>query len=60
MGYQSFVHGQKGHYGVALLVKIEPEIVGKGFKNDKPEDHDAYINYWIFFKLVATSYPNKV
>ena len=48
MGYQSFVHGQKGHYGVALLVKIEPEKVGKGIKNDQPEDQKRFI--WAQFK----------
>lgn len=38
LGYHVEHHGQKGHYGVALLSKQLPENVIKGFPND---DEDA-------------------
>ncbi|MDF2179817.1 exodeoxyribonuclease III [Aliiglaciecola sp. CAU 1673] len=34
MGYQVHFHGQKGHYGVALLSKQSPEAVQYGFPGD--------------------------
>ena len=34
MGYQAHIHGQKGHYGVALLTKKKPLKVIKGFIKD--------------------------
>ncbi|HHW7507274.1 TPA: exodeoxyribonuclease III [Mannheimia haemolytica] len=34
LGYHVFHHGQKGHYGVALLTKKEPLAVRKGFPTD--------------------------
>ncbi|WKE66860.1 exodeoxyribonuclease III [Gallaecimonas kandeliae] len=37
MGYQVHFHGQKGHYGVALLSKLPPEAVEKGFPGDGEE-----------------------
>ncbi|PHI31331.1 exodeoxyribonuclease III [Budvicia aquatica] len=37
-GYHVFYHGQKGHYGVALLTKEKPIAVRKGFPTD---DEDA-------------------
>lgn len=33
-GYHLFYHGQKGHYGVALLTRQEPVAVRKGFPTD--------------------------
>ncbi|GKX59230.1 exodeoxyribonuclease III [Leminorella grimontii] len=36
-GYHVFYHGQKGHYGVALLTKAEPLAVRKGFPGDEPD-----------------------
>ena len=33
-GYHIFIHGQKGHYGVALMAKKEPVKVVKGFAGD--------------------------
>ncbi|MCV9877345.1 exodeoxyribonuclease III [Brenneria izbisi] len=33
-GYHVFYHGQKGHYGVALLCKAEPIAVRRGFPDD--------------------------
>ncbi|MCG3817744.1 exodeoxyribonuclease III [Photobacterium damselae] len=38
MGYKVYHHGQKAHYGVALLCKQEPIEVKKGFPTD---DDDA-------------------
>lgn len=37
MGYQVHYHGQKGHYGVALLSKQAPESVQIGFPDDGPD-----------------------
>ncbi|MGL5799526.1 MAG: exodeoxyribonuclease III, partial [Plesiomonas sp.] len=34
LGYHVFYHGQKSHYGVALLTKAEPLAVRKGFPTD--------------------------
>lgn len=34
LGYHIFHHGQKGHYGVALLTKEKPKAVRKGFPTD--------------------------
>ncbi|WP_372870736.1 exodeoxyribonuclease III [Shewanella sp.] len=38
MGYKVYYHGGKAHYGVALLSKVEPESVEKGYPWD---DEDA-------------------
>ena len=38
MGYHVYFHGQKAHYGVAMLCKKEPTSVTKGFPTD---DADA-------------------
>lgn len=38
MGYKVYFHGQKAHYGVALLCKQEPVNIQKGFPTD---DEDA-------------------
>ncbi|NIF21899.1 MULTISPECIES: exodeoxyribonuclease III [Pantoea] len=37
LGYNVFYHGQKGHYGVALLTKAQPVEVRRGFVNDDEE-----------------------
>lgn len=37
MGYTPFYHGQKAHYGVALLCKNQPEKIMKGFPWDDEE-----------------------
>ncbi|MCL2919546.1 exodeoxyribonuclease III [Shewanella litorisediminis] len=34
MGYKVYYHGGKAHYGVALLSKVEPESVEKGYPWD--------------------------
>ncbi|MDA9274250.1 exodeoxyribonuclease III [Gammaproteobacteria bacterium] len=43
MGYHVEFWGQKGHYGVALLSKIKPENIQKGFIKDKPDDQKRFI-----------------
>ncbi len=48
MGYQVVYHGQKGHYGVALLSKLAPLQVQKGF-TDEESDHQR--------RLLIASYP---
>ena len=44
IGYQAHIHGQKGHYGVAILTKDKPQKVIKGFENDK-KDAQNLISY---------------
>lgn len=34
LGYHIYHHGQKGHYGVALLLKQEPKVIRRGFSTD--------------------------
>ncbi len=34
MGYHVYFHGQKAHYGVAMLCKKPAEVVTKGFPTD--------------------------
>ena len=37
LGYQVYYHGQKAHYGVALMCRQTPENVIKGFPSDDDE-----------------------
>lgn len=37
MGYHVAFHGQKAHYGVAMLTKLKPDSVEKGFPTDDDE-----------------------
>ena len=37
LGYHVFYHGQKGHYGVALMTKVEPIKVQRGFITDSDD-----------------------
>ncbi|TVQ93445.1 MAG: exodeoxyribonuclease III [Chromatiaceae bacterium] len=37
LGYRPCFHGQKGHYGVALLSRMAPEAVHKGLPGEPPE-----------------------
>lgn len=37
LGYHVYFHGQKGHYGVALMTKMEPVSVQRGFVTDDEE-----------------------
>ncbi|WP_426417802.1 exodeoxyribonuclease III [Aestuariirhabdus sp. LZHN29] len=43
MGYHAEIHGQKGHYGVALLSRTPPRRVIKGFPGDDPADQKRMI-----------------
>ncbi|WP_174865645.1 exodeoxyribonuclease III [Pectobacterium polaris] len=36
-GYHVYYHGQKGHYGVALLCKTQPIAVRRGFPTDEDD-----------------------
>ncbi|WP_166423583.1 exodeoxyribonuclease III [Paraglaciecola sp. 20A4] len=48
MGYKVYFHGQKAHYGVAMLCKEEPTDVQYGFPTD---DEDAQR------RMIMVSYP---
>ncbi len=48
LGYRAVFHGQKGHYGVALLSRQAPLEVRRGFPHD---DDDAQR------RLIAANYP---
>lgn len=37
LGYHVYHHGQKGHYGVAFLLKHSPKAIHKGFPTDDAE-----------------------
>lgn len=43
LGYVVEHHGQKGHYGVALLTRIEPETVRRGFPSDPADAQRRFI-----------------
>jgi exodeoxyribonuclease-3 len=51
LGYHVHFHGQKGHYGVALLTREKPLWVHKGFPNDTEDAQKRMIS-------VAISGPN--
>jgi len=44
LGYQALYHGQKAHYGVALLSKIAPQQHQKGFPNESPDAQRRFIH----------------
>lgn len=48
MGYESYTHGQKGHYGVAILSKEKPLKIGKGFQGDNEDSQKRFI--WAKFQ----------
>lgn len=43
LGYHIEYHGQKTHYGVALLSKLEPSRVYKGFEHDEMDAQRRWI-----------------
>ncbi|MBB3168327.1 exodeoxyribonuclease III [Simiduia aestuariiviva] len=43
MGYQVIFHGQKTHYGVALLSKQTPERIVKGFLSDTEDAQRRFV-----------------
>ncbi|GAC34625.1 exodeoxyribonuclease III [Paraglaciecola polaris] len=48
MGYKVYFHGQKAHYGVAMLCKEEPKDVQYGFPTDDAEAQR---------RMIMVSYP---
>jgi len=44
MGYKAHIHGQKGHYGVALLTKKDPVNISKGFIKDTDDSQKRFIS----------------
>ena len=44
LGYKAHIHGQKGHYGVAILTKEEPLNINKGFETDNDESQKRFIS----------------
>ena len=42
IGYHPEFWGGKGHYGVALLSKVKPTFVQKGFETDTIDDQKIY------------------
>ncbi len=44
LGYDVSFHGQKTHYGVALLYKPEPVAVTRGFTSDNDESQKRFIS----------------
>ena len=44
LGYQSAFHGQKTHYGVALLYKQTPRVIQKGFIGDEEDAQRRFIS----------------
>ncbi len=44
MGYQAAYHGQKTHYGVALLYKSSPTKIIKGYTTDDSESQKRFIS----------------
>ena len=49
LGYKSIVHGQKAHYGVALLSKKLPINHGMGFSGDTEESQKRFV--WGEYKV---------
>ena len=43
LGYHAYFHGQKTHYGVALLSKVTSSSVQKGFPNDSDDAQKRFI-----------------
>lgn len=44
LGYKASIHGQKGHYGVALLTKISPSSLQCGFPGDDSDSQCRIIH----------------
>ena len=43
LGYEVHYHGQKGHYGVALLSRLQPIALHKGFPGDEEDAQRRFI-----------------
>ena len=57
LGYHVHYHGQKGHYGVALLSRQAPLEVGRGFPHDGEDAQRRFI--WARF-MDASGHPLTV
>lgn len=44
LGYDVAFHGQKTHYGVALLYKAHPSVIQKGFPHDADDSQRRFIS----------------
>ncbi|WP_211828523.1 exodeoxyribonuclease III [Kistimonas asteriae] len=55
LGYHAAFHGQKTHYGVALLTRQAPSHVAKGFPSDEPDAQKRLI-----IADITTDSGNKV
>jgi len=44
MGYHAVYHGQKTHYGVALLSRVAPQKAVCGFGHDTPESQKRFVS----------------
>jgi exodeoxyribonuclease-3 len=44
LGYKAHIHGQKGHYGVAFLTKINPSNIQCGFPEDNSDSQCRMIH----------------
>lgn len=50
LGYQARVHGQKGHYGVALLTRLPPENELFGYPSDTTDSQRRMIGCTLEYK----------
>jgi exodeoxyribonuclease III len=54
LGYRVQYHGQKSHYGVALLSRCEPLEVQKGFPDDNEDDQRRLLTASFALVMVAS------
>lgn len=50
LGYKAHVHGQKGHYGVALLTKIDATDIQFGFPGDAEDAQRRMIGFSVNYQ----------
>ena len=50
LGYKAHIHGQKGHYGVALLTKIDCSNVLMGWPHDDDDAQKRMISFDVSYK----------
>lgn len=49
LGYKAHIHGQKGHYGVAMLTRIDSENLLKGWPHDNDDAQKRMISLDVNF-----------
>ena len=59
LGYKAHIHGQKGHYGVAIFTKDDPYSVNKGFETDTEERKKIHILNGYFPQGEERDHPVK-